>query len=332
MGLLEITAIVVASFGSAWVGTYCARSAAYRLGLVSEPNPIVPQHQQSTAYLGGIGVLVGVLVGVIVGSLLGQEIERAAWFCVMAASFTVLGLVDDIKVLGVGTKFCCQAVLAIIVGYEFAGNLTGIGILDTFLAAFWVLVLVNAYNFTDVCDGLLAGIAAAAGLVWSLMADVGSATSLIFASACVGFLPFNMPRASVFLGDAGSHLLGFCMAVLSLEAVSISPIGAVVLAQLGLWGGVPLFELTFITVARVKKNLPWWRGSPDHFSLRLQSAGWNRLKIDLITWTAMAGSVALGWTLPRLASPWHAVVIVLAILAVLMVAARLWRYDVEPGG
>ena len=329
--MITLIAIFIGSCLAAWLGTRAMRRAAHRLAILSAPGLIVPQHRHSTALLGGVGLLAGLSAGVTLVWILGSIEEYPFSFVAMASPFTVLGLADDILVFRPLSKLSLQSVLALSAAATFSGRLTGIQILDIVLAAIWLLVLVNAYNVTDVCDGLLGAICLAAGAAWALMTDVATVFGLILAAAVLGFLPFNLPRASIFLGDAGSHLLGFCAAFLGLEAAATLDAGALILPTLVLWSGVPLFELALVSLARISHGLPFWRGSPDHFALRLQSIGWTALQVDLVAGAVMAASVGAGWLLLRVSAPWVALIVASAMGIGVLATVALWRIPVSRG-
>jgi len=93
--------------------------------------------------------------------------------------------------------------------------------------------------------------------------------------------------------------------------------------------GVPLFELGFLTAVRVRKGLPWWRGSPDHFSLRLQAAGLTRRRTDLVACAFAAAWAAGGLALPHLHAPGIAALAGGILVSAAGAAAYLVRHEVE---
>ena len=100
-------------------------------------------------------------------------------------------------------------------------------------------------------------------MVGILLPDLRIFCFLISAST-FGFLFFNSPRASIFMGDAGSHMLGFLLASTGImKSHDFYFFDAAV--WLVLLASLPVFELIFITTIRLKRGMPWWKGSPDHF-------------------------------------------------------------------
>lgn len=280
-----------AAFIGAFLGTALVRRIALALGVVNAPNPIVPQHTRPTAYLGGVGVLIGILVGF---AFAGPENRPATAAWIPAIAFAMLGLADDLLTLKVLPKLilqCLLAGLAVVLGL--GNQLTPWPLLSGALALLWIVTMVNAFNFIDVCDGLLASICGATFLAWAVFAHAWVLSAMILAAAFCGFLPFNVPRASIFLGDTGSHLGGFLVAAFGLSAST-----NLRFEQMMLISTVPVFELVFLVFVRTRKRLPWWRGSPDHFSLRLQADGWSRWSIDgiaaLCAFACAAAGVMMG--------------------------------------
>ena len=299
---------VLVAFPAGLVGTWMVRALARKLSIVNQPNPIVPQHTKPTPYLGGVGLALGFYGTFCLGAAAWWEIPYAfASFDVLGALFLglpailALGVLDDVVALRPSRKFLGQVLVAValvVLGLQM--RITGLGWVDGGLTTLWLVTMINAVNLTDVCDGLVAGLAVVWGVaMWFLLPQFG----LVFGAltgASLGFLFFNAPPASIFLGDAGSHFLGLLMGLGGVWLVNdhgLWPGGASAL----LVAGVPLFELIFLVGVRLSKKIPWWRGSPDHFSLRLQAAGFSRWHTDLLAWSA--GIVLAGAAVALLREP-----------------------------
>jgi UDP-GlcNAc:undecaprenyl-phosphate/decaprenyl-phosphate GlcNAc-1-phosphate transferase len=280
---LAVVFAALAAFG--------VRAVGRRVGLVDAPDPLVPAHTKPVATLGGIAVALGLLIGAVVVDVdpVGFEIAVAG------ALFLAIGVVDDVLKLSVSAKLLLQVVGAVTaVALGISVDLTGQPVLNAVIAFAWILVLVNAVNLTDICDGLVSGLAAIAFLTLAAIDPTRGETAVLAAGACVGFLVLNAPRASIFLGDAGSHLIGFLLAALSLQTVNgrdaVAEFSAVVLTV-----GVFLFELAFLVSARRRRGLRWWLGSDDHVALRLQAAGLTVWGTNVVLWVcgAMLGIAAI---------------------------------------
>jgi UDP-GlcNAc:undecaprenyl-phosphate GlcNAc-1-phosphate transferase len=317
-------------------GTALVRRLALHLGIVSQPNPIVAQHTRPVAYLGGLGVAAAagfayalaraanVLSPALSQAPAGEHALIAGGFF-----FLLLGVVDDLWPFRPAVKFVLQTVAATAaVGLGLGYPWTGWVLLDVSLTVLWIVTLVNAVNFIDVCDGLVGGLAVLLFLFLAHGTSASPALPLALAGAAAGFLVFNLPPARIFLGDAGSLSLGFLLAALVLPPVgetSLWPALAVMLLSMA----VPLFELVFITTARLAKGLPWWRGSPDHFALRLQAAGWSRLQAALAGWGAALLGCVCAEALPRLSAAGQALVLSAAAAVAVLCWYLLWRCPIQ---
>lgn len=320
----EVIKVLTAGLALGAGSTWLARETAWRLGVVNQPNVIVVQHTRPIAYLGSAGIALGVAAALVLTHALWSMPSGMIRPDLIAggAFYLVLGLADDLSPLRPLPKFAFQLVGAIGVVYlrtVTAGD--GFDPLIALLSIVWIVTLVNAVNLTDVCDGLVAGLACIQFVTLALLVPSTAIWSLAVAGACAGFMLFNAPAASIFLGDAGSHLLGFWLAVLTLDLMA-SSYSLTSLAQAVLVAGVPLFELIFVSTMRIQKGLPWWRGSPDHFSLRLQSSGLSRWATDSLAWAAMLLLATLAWLLQGV-SALVAVALVAGLAALLV---WCWSY------
>jgi UDP-GlcNAc:undecaprenyl-phosphate/decaprenyl-phosphate GlcNAc-1-phosphate transferase len=339
--LAKLAIPAAAALAGGALGTVLVRALALRLGIVNAPNPIVPQHTKPVAYLGGVGVGIGAACGALALWLAPRLTGDAApWplpfpayaLALPAALFLALGVWDDIVAFRPATKFVLQAVIAALaVALGLWCPVTGIGPADRFIAWFWLVALVNAFNFTDVCDGLLGSLGAVMFIFIAIAYPPTASVAAVAAAACLGFLLFNKPPATIFLGDAGSHLLGFLAAALTLAGATLSSAEPITRwLQPALLLAVPLFEITFLTIIRVRKGLPWWRGSPDHFSLRLQAGGFTRAQTDLIACTFAAAFAGAALSLPHLTTPARLAVVAASVFAALLAAKALLRWEVKP--
>lgn len=268
------------------LSTWAARSLAWKIDFLDKPKANVPQHTKSIAYLGGVGIFLGIVI-----SNYFFNAGLPLIFLIFGGVFMALGLIDDKVELRPLHKFLIQVVAAVgAAKYCASFSFFGIEILDLLLSAFWYLVLLNAFNLTDVCDGLLGGISTVIFLFAAIAFPESTALWLLIAGSIIGFLVFNSPPASIFMGDAGSHLLGYIAAYMTMSTSSILPntYSFYILACLC---AVPLFEITFLVVVRYRKGLAWWLSSKDHFALRLQRHGYTKWMADI---TAYVLSIIAG--------------------------------------
>jgi UDP-GlcNAc:undecaprenyl-phosphate GlcNAc-1-phosphate transferase len=221
-----------------------------------------------------------------------------------ALGMLLIGLRDDRVELRPSVKFGGQLIVALIVAA------TGIRItlfvpslaFSYSVTALWILAVVNAFNFMDNMNGLCCGLGAigAASFGW-IAASQGqylvAAMAFLIAGALAGFLPYNFPRATAFLGDAGSHLTGFLLGVLAIlphfySAKHRHPL-AVLTPLLVL--AVPLGDLIWVVLLRWRAGKPFYIGDTNHLSHRLVRRGFGPARAVLLIWflSAAAGGLAI---------------------------------------
>lgn len=312
------------------ISTAGVRAFARRAGFVNAPNPIVPQHTQPVAYLGGVGVTVGAAAGVAAATALGVTHPAPGVLALGAILFLGLGVYDDLRPLRPAHKLGLQIVAALsaaLLGLR--PMVSGVPALDVTIATFLLIAGANAVNLTDVCDGLVAGLAVLAFGCWGLLDPSLRVFAWSAAGACIGFLVFNRPPATIFLGDAGSQALGFTLSGLIL--LSVRRYGdASVLATGAIAGGVFLFELVFLVVVRSRKGLPFWRGSPDHFSLRLQARGLTRAQTDGVAWSAGLACAAAALRFAPAGSGERLALVATLLVAAACAARAILPWEVRP--
>jgi UDP-GlcNAc:undecaprenyl-phosphate/decaprenyl-phosphate GlcNAc-1-phosphate transferase len=244
--VLQFWPVLLISLVSAWYATALCRKWALRLGIVDRPDAQVKTHKKPVAYLGGVGILVGVVLGALMGLGLGPGgagliTRRLLGIIVGAALACGVGLVDDLWDLRPRYKCLGQigaACVLVLVGLRPSSGL-GVSmpyriglLLDIGLTLFVVLGATNSLNLLDGLDGLCGGVTAVMTLPLFLLithlamgeisetSRIGDSTRVVvclaLAGGVLGFLPYNRHPARIFMGDAGSLLLGYGLAVLML--------------------------------------------------------------------------------------------------------------------
>jgi UDP-GlcNAc:undecaprenyl-phosphate GlcNAc-1-phosphate transferase len=297
------------------------------------PDGRLKKHKQATPYLGGLAVAAGF---VIAFSLLGTAEcvdERALGVLAGGFMMLLLGLYDDLVNLRPSVKFLGQ-LLATAALYK-AGvgvHLAGLGPwANLALTVLWVTGITNAFNIIDIMDGLAAGTAClAAVFLFVISVLLGNDAvvpfmAVVLAGALTGFLRFNFTPARIFLGDTGSLFIGFMMGALSMIVSYTTQNPLSVLAPVVLLA-VPIFEVVFVAFHRARKGIPFFRGSPDHFALRVTNAGASVRATVMGTYKASAllGCLALLLVFgPESLAPWVLGTTAAAALVAGLVLSRL---------
>ena len=313
------------------------RDAAVRFGIVDHPDGKLKRHAAPTPYLGGIAIFLAFLIAL---GLTIRVFEHQMLGLMLGASIVLmLGLVDDLKALSPMVKLLGQLLAAFVlvkagVRIEVAAIRETSPFLCDALTIVWVVGITNAFNLIDVMDGLAAGVAAIALLVLAAVALLGGDAAISLFLACLagavlGFLRFNRKPASVFLGDAGSMLIGFLTgaSAMLLQYAEVHPVAAMAPVLIL---GVPIFDTALVIVLRAMQGRPVTQGSPDHFAVRLRRAGYAERTIVRGAWATSIALGVVGVSL-RAVTPGTAFVLVTAcVAAAIGLAVRLARTGGDP--
>jgi len=223
-----------------------------------------------------------------------------------ATGMTILGVMDDKHDLRPVLKFSGQVAISLLVAAAgiritlFVPSL----LFSYVVTILWIVAAINAFNFMDNMNGLCAGLGALAALLLGLLSALRGqylVASMCFltSGAVLGFLPYNFPRATAFLGDSGSHLIGYLLAVLAILPHFYSrksPHPWAVLSPL-LILAVPLADLAWVVWLRWRAGRPFYVGDTNHLSHRLVRSGLSPTGAVLLIWTlaAAVGCLALVW-------------------------------------
>ncbi len=333
LGTLRYPITFILAIGLSLYFTPIIRRGAIKYGVVDVPDGRLKHHPEPVAYLGGISIYISFLfalafthdfTGEVVALLLGTSI------------IVMLGLFDDLKVLTPPVKLAGQIGAALVMVK--AGIMIHLWFMTDWVAlaftVLWLVGITNAINLIDVSDGLAAGVASIAGIflyiisIWN--GDTTSAVlTLSLVGATLGFLAYNRPPAKIYLGDAGSMLLGFLLGAIAMKGryTHVHVLGAV--APLVILG-VPIFDTLFVMGARLARGLPLMVGSPDHFAVRMRQHGVRPGVIALIAYIAGAALGGAALAIVRFDLEVAVVLVVLLALATGGVVLRLWRMGRNP--
>ena len=319
---------------SSLILTPVVRRIALRVSFVDVPDG-KRFHSSTVPLLGGVALVVSVVLTWAVTHLASGLEVTSPELLVMLGFLTSfgLGLYDDRKGMSAKLKLGAQALCAILLvsGCYAAGWMQG-GLFFP-LAVVWVVAIMNATNFLDNMDGVAGGVAAAASLafVFLLFADrhwtgVILAASLLGAS--LGFLRYNFSPASIFLGDAGSLPVGYLLAALSMVAAGSADFQSVAAPVVVL--GYPVFDISFVTLVRMKERRKIYQGGKDHTSHRLAARLASTRKTALVIYLVCLAFGASGIVMRRVGEPAFSAAAVV-VLAALLTALGLGLYRTTAG-
>jgi UDP-GlcNAc:undecaprenyl-phosphate GlcNAc-1-phosphate transferase len=317
---------------------------ARAVGAIDEPRER-GLSEKATPLLGGLAIFGGALAATLIWLPAGYGKSPHLWYGVMigAAVITLVGAVDDRFDLHPAAKFVGQILAAVIVVHygvavkaitlPFIGKLhfpnAGVTNAGPIVTVVGLVFLMNVVNFSDGVDGLAAGVCAIIAAAMAVIAfDLGreqpGVLAAITAGAALGFLVFNFPPASSFMGDSGSNLLGLLMGVVIVEAaVKTTAVVSFVLPLILL--AVPFLDTTFVVLKRLKYKQPVYRPDSEHFHHRMARIGFSgRRTIGfLYAWTLMLAGLALALRFVpysdhhgHLYTGWTIVMVALGVIAI----------------
>jgi UDP-GlcNAc:undecaprenyl-phosphate GlcNAc-1-phosphate transferase len=346
----------------AWAAGFVVRRRAARWGLVDEPSDR-KAHAQPTPLGGGLAIWLGVAAPLVLGQLIlwcaaagwidgarlpelvqehlgGLRQQSPNLWAVLAGAtaMMILGLVDDRRGLDWRIRLAAQFFVAtamVLLGFRLTLFIELPAATAT-LSVLWIVGLINSFNMLDNMDGLSAGVAAIAALMLAAVMLLAPGQPQLFVAgfllvlvgALVGFLFHNRPPARLFMGDAGSYLIGFCLAIATLLA-TYAGVGAprhALLAPLCVLA-VPLYDTASVVWIRLREGRSPFHADRRHFSHRLVELGLSPTRAVLTIYLASATCGLGAFLLHRVDTVGAALVLllvgcVLAIIAILETAGR----------
>ncbi|MBI3450704.1 MAG: undecaprenyl/decaprenyl-phosphate alpha-N-acetylglucosaminyl 1-phosphate transferase [Acidobacteria bacterium] len=295
--------ILALLFISAFAGAACltpvVRRAALKLEIVDHPERR-KMHHVPIPLLGGAAIVVPFLLVIAVvrwqaPQLLGDGGEALTPLMIGAVVMACVGAYDDWRGMRVRTKFMFRFLVALVVvagGIQVRlftnplGDSVELGWIGIPLTVLWIVGVTNAMNLIDGLDGLAAGTGSIASLA---LCGVAAATdhtmvgilSLVLAGATLGFLPFNIYPAKIFLGDTGSMFLGFLLAGFGLVA-SLKASTATILVLPIVVLGVPVLDTLWAVLRRTSRKVSPFKADRDHIHHRLVRVGLHHRHVVLI--------------------------------------------------
>src|SRR5437667_397633 len=272
--------------------------------------------------LGGLALFFGIFVPALAFLDLSRETRG---LLLGAAVATTVGAVDDFRGLAWWQKLAGQiAAAAIPVGFgiwvhRFTFPIVGIHTLPKWIgmpvSVLWIVAIMNMVNFLDGLDGLAAGVSAISAFNFTLIAlslprpEINAAIlSAIVLGACLGFLRHNFYPARIFMGDSGSLLLGFVLALIPLQGL-LKTASIVTLFFPLLVLAVPIVDTTFVVARRLKYRQPVYQADQTHLHFRFLRRGFSQRRATVYIWawcgTLAAAALGTRFIRPHAHGHWH---------------------------
>jgi UDP-GlcNAc:undecaprenyl-phosphate/decaprenyl-phosphate GlcNAc-1-phosphate transferase len=278
MVMVDFLPLIVVGFAASLGLTPLTRQLAARVGLMDKPSPR-KVHRAPIPLMGGLAIYGAFLLALLLFRSWPQHIVELGAILVGATWLALIGLLDDRMDLAPWIKFPAQFVAAaVVVAAGIRVDLFNNPLLDVPLSVFWIVGIINAINFLDNMDGLAAGISAICAiflfiLSYSQKQELVSALAAALGGSAIGFLVYNFNPATTFMGDMGSLVLGFVLAVLGIKLrFNTQPLAATWMIPI-LVLGLPIFDTTLVVFTRLREKRSPFKGGKDHASHRLVALG-----------------------------------------------------------
>lgn len=353
--ILQFWPVLLFSFVAALPGTWLCKQIALKFGVVDKPDGTVKTHKEPIAYLGGLGILLGFAAGILAGIIYLEQSEMFRVYLKLlvgilagASIACFVGLVDDLFDIRPSRKILGQVIAAmILVAVGIKPNLAvilspfGISIsttLETVLGVPIVIIFVlgatNSLNLIDGLDGLCAGVTSIITIGMLILAvhlgtwnksstgdPVRAIVGLGLVGATLGFLPFNRAPAKIFMGDAGSMLLGFVVAAMMILFAERQPLWW--MASLMIFG-LPILDTATALARRLLNKRPLFVSDRGHIYDQLMDRGIPLKKTVAICYLLAGMYAVIGLIMCPLRHRYSAVILAVTIL---VSATVVWKKD-----
>jgi UDP-GlcNAc:undecaprenyl-phosphate GlcNAc-1-phosphate transferase len=283
---MEFVPTMIVGFVAALVLTPVARLVARRFGVMDQPSGR-KVHTTATPLMGGLAIYGGMVVALLLFSPRQYLVETLV-IAAGASWMALVGLVDDRSGMGFRVKLLAQVLAGLGVALAGSGvSLTRVPVLDAVITILWIAAITNAVNFLDNMDGLAAGLTGIASGFFFILA-VGEGQGLVaslaaaICGAAIGFLIFNFNPASIFMGDMGSQVLGFMLAVLAIKLRFETPLSIATWSVPLIVLGLPIFDITLVIFTRLREGRSPAEAGKDHTSHRLAQMGLSNRNAVLV--------------------------------------------------
>lgn len=341
MSEYQVIGTIIAAFAVAGVLAYIltpfVKRFAHKVGAIDVPKDNRRMHKVPIPRMGGLAIFIAFLCAMLIFADFDEQLLS---ILLGATIIVVLGIFDDIMALGAKLKFVVQIVAAAIPvcagGLKIAmfTNLNpfsenpyfNLGIFAIPVTIIWIVGITNAVNLIDGLDGLAVGVSSIAALtmlaVGLLTNDMAVAVAMAaLTGACIGFMPYNINPAKIFMGDTGSTFLGYMLATMSIQGM-FKFYAVISFAVPFLILGLPIFDTAFAITRRVLSGRSPMSPDRGHVHHRLMDMGFNQKQSVAILY-AISGTLGLAAVVLTSRGEVKAMVLVLAVIIAIAVGAKI---------
>lgn len=332
-----ILALVVALIVS-FLMTPVVKTFAYKVGAIDVPKDARRMHKVPIPRLGGLAIFIGFMVSILLFTNVRGD-HQMQGILMGAVVIVVLGVVDDTTPLPAMFKFMIQIVAALIPTFHGVvihvisnPNLMSdnpywnMGILSIPITVLWIVAITNSVNLIDGLDGLANGVSAISAttmLVIALLVSESQVAVVMAAlvGACVGFMPYNMNPAKMFMGDTGATFLGYILATMSIQGL-FKFYAIISFAVPFLILGLPIFDTAFAFIRRIAHGQSPMHADRGHVHHRLIDMGLSQ-KQAVATLYVISAILGLSAVVLTTSGELKAMMFFVALCIVAGVAARV---------
>lgn len=337
-----VAAALAVALVVAFISTPVVKMLAFRVGAVDVPKDNRRMHDHPIPRMGGLAIFFGFILSTLVFLDMTPQLRG---MLLGAVVIVVLGIFDDIYSLKASFKFIVQIIAALIA--VFSGNIIEalsnpnifsqnpvweLGFLAYPITVIWIVAITNAVNLIDGLDGLACGVSTISSMTMLVIALVVSDAPVALlmaalAGGCIGFLPYNLNPAKIFMGDTGSTFLGYILAVVSIQGL-FKFYAIISFAVPFLMLGLPIFDTAFAFIRRIAHGQSPMHADRSHVHHRLIDMGFSQKQAVAVLYII---SAILGLSAVVLATTnaIKAMLVLLALCAAGAVAGRIFIHNNE---
>ena len=331
------------------IATALCKKLAVKLDIMDRPkNEMHKGHKKATPLLGGLAMFSGFTVTLVLAFIAAKYIFALnfsstilwnfAWIFIGGMLCVILGLIDDIRGMKAHWKFGGQFIIALIAvllgGVRISVFIPNV-IFTVCITIFWFMLLMNSINFFDNMDGLAVGTVCIAMGIFAMIAALNGqflvgGFAFLFTGVTMGFWIFNHSPASIFMGDSGSHFIGYFAAVVSASVTYFNFSGSLtkfpILVPFFVLA-LPLFDTLMVCIIRYRLGKPFWVGDHNHISHRFVRMGLTRkyavMMVHIMALLIGLGAFPLMWGDFKIA----AIMVIQILLLLLLVTILQFKLD-----